>query len=351
MDKYTKENIIKLFSSAIYKMNSFDEDWFNNPELKKICDYINGIITYGPLTEKEKKYFADIDAPDKKDIIKIYIPHHKILVSPVITNLHNLFYEIKNKEFVELVDKYKTQKTAMRAISTNSDLLLECLNSFLKFRSIDSKVMISEKDDTYEFIIQDLIVKNSQERLFFVNNFKNFLISIGYDNLADSIINELHNVDDFPDYEEWMSINVVANKIMSEPCDNLYARIMELDEIKEHCIGLTDTNTNQYFITINNYGDTINVYEENVINNYNTMEDFNNNENGFVEYIKKTKPDWYPAKGGWLDIHVLYEEYKKFGLTTQKRYFSKKLKDILWTQKKLGGGNYPTKYLCKKLWD
>ena len=353
MNKYTKENVIKLLSSLSEKIHSSDEQWFDTPDFKEMYDCIYNTISFGKLSPMEENYIDNTNKEeDHKDAIKIYMPYYKKSVGATPFNLCGIFKAFGNSDFIELVDKCKKQKTAMRAISADSDLLLKFLNSFLELKSINSKIIVSKKNNIFEFIIQDLMVRNSQERLKFVNDFKNFLNVFEYSELAESIVSELHDIKEFPEHEEWTAINEIANKTMLE------SMVLPdtIKEMEKYCIRKIADDAIPYVNITIQCRDIItntnsnNSYKINNINNH-IKEDSEISENGFVEYIKNTKPDWYPSEGGWINIDTLYDEYSKFGLSMKKQYFSGRLRNILWLQKKKGNGTYPTSYYCKNLWE
>ena len=310
-----------------------DEYFINIPDIQRAFKSISDILETPPMAQWEIDYIHKVNESTLKSdrIVRLYLPKYRMEIKPEYQNLWGIIKAFKNRELVELVNKYLPQKTAMRAVLTDPQQLNNMLKLFLNASKINSDIIMTENNDTYEFILRDNMVNNSEERLQFVNRFKDFLINLNLNELAESIISDLHHITDFPDCEEWKSINHTPEYNFS----NDYV----IGKIKEDSI-------NSATIIINNYG----IIGNNNVMKIITKDDFSKTYQGFVEYITATKPEWYPSEGGWVDIDTLYDNYKEFGLSKTKNHFASKLKDILWIEKIRGTSRENrTKYYCKKL--
>ena len=304
-----------------------ETNWYKIPDVQRAFKLISTSINI-PSFEPGLIKYINSSHKNKEGKIMMYMPKYRMEVYSDCNNLEGMTKTLKKYGLIELVNKYLPQKTAMRAMPTNPKKLNDMLELFLHASKIKSEITMTETDDVYEFILQDNMVNNSEERMKFVDEFKLFLVKLNLNELADSVVSELHDISEYPNHEEWSSISHTPQYDMGGT--------FSISKVK-------DNIPNSITIIINN--NNCNIGSDGTINNITyTKEDFAKTEDGFINYIKNTKPDWYPVEGGWVDIDILYSNYKDFGLNKVKNHFANKLKNILWTDK-----INRTKYYCKKL--
>lgn len=322
-------NFKKMFMDLV---DNKPDEWFEDLRTKMnlLCAFIR---------EYDEPMREDIDEYKKKmDVeggLKIYMPKYNVELTPAFLNVETVMNDMRQYDPIELVDKLSEQKTILQTNKTNINDLKYFLKNFMISKCVSSEIVVSEFDQVYEIILPSISVSNSLERLKFVREFKDYLIDLKCDHLANGLKVDYNDVENKPEYEGWKSI--VNTREGTEKGD-LY----------KHCVSKPNPYDRNIFIiyNINNIsGDNIN---GNATINNNTTVEKKLTPNDFIEYIKTNILDWYPEEGGWIHIDVIYDAYLQFGLTDIKTHFMRKLKSI-WTDKKRDNKTRRSVYLCKKI--
>lgn len=328
MEDSVLDTRLPLYKKLIKQKNS----WFKDPFVK---ERVEKVLSIDPLGMDQKKFIEKNGEENENSVVKLYLPKYKIEINPNEHVLLNTVDKFKTNGLVELVNKNHNQKLIME-VENDITLLKESLGFFLNSKKLKSRIIDADVEDNYEIILPDLIVTSSNERLAFVNEFKEFLNKLNMEDLSSNVKNEMNDIEEYPGHEQWKSVS------------NMYTN-GEIEEAKKHLVthNLNDGGTiiyiTNYYNSIVNNG-SINGNNVNITNN-----NYEKTEKGFVDHIKQNKPEWFvPNK--WMSISTFYEEYLRFGLKDRKNHFARKFEKILWSEKRVNSKNRKTEYKCVNLW-
>ena len=245
--------------------------------------------------------------------VKFYLPesntYHDLPINPTSIDM---FKNFEPRKYMELVDQTMPQKVAIKIMNFEDKALLikNSLQEYLLSMNYNNKISFTKVDDGYELIVQDLYVKNSKERVDFINKFKKTISN----QLGEYI--SIYNTFNETEQHYWTSVNELTKEDCYEFTDN-------------QLVSKTSKNV-IYYISGNN--NIVNVDCTNPTINTNSLPQ-SNPKDEFIIHIIENQPEWY-IPNQYISIDVLYDKYISFDNSAKKRSFAKQFENILWDDKK-----------------